>query len=44
MLLGSGLPEEFVDQLEANVLKEMAEAQIPQYTRLQRVYARKKSN
>ena len=44
MLLGSGLPEDIVNQMEANVLKEMAEARIPQYTRVQRVYARKKSN
>jgi len=44
MLLGSGLSEEFVNRLEVNVLQELAEARIPQYTRLQRVYARKKSN
>ena len=44
MLLGDGLPEDIVNLLQANVLNEMAEARVPQYTRVQRVYARKKSN
>ncbi|KIM37774.1 hypothetical protein M413DRAFT_448286 [Hebeloma cylindrosporum] len=44
MLLGSGVPEHIVDEMESNSLKEMAEARLPQYTRIQRVYARKRSN
>ncbi|KAF8167467.1 S-adenosyl-L-methionine-dependent methyltransferase [Crassisporium funariophilum] len=43
LLLGSGISEELVDELERNALKELRQRQVPQYTRLQCVYARKKS-
>ncbi|KAF8963921.1 hypothetical protein BDZ97DRAFT_1939378 [Flammula alnicola] len=43
LLLGSGLPMELVDELERNALKEVDERRIPQFTRLQCVYARKRS-
>ncbi|PPQ90946.1 hypothetical protein CVT25_008257 [Psilocybe cyanescens] len=43
LLLGSDLPVELVDTLEQGALREMDERKITQYTRLQCVYARKKS-
>ncbi|KAF8807992.1 S-adenosyl-L-methionine-dependent methyltransferase [Phlegmacium glaucopus] len=42
LLLGYGFPPETVNLLEENVLQELAEKKIPQYTRLQCVYARKR--
>jgi len=42
LLLGSGLPEDLVDELEKNMMIEIAERKTTQYTRLQCVYARKK--
>jgi len=42
LLLGSGVPEALVDELENNAVAELWEAQTPQYMRLQAVYARKK--
>ncbi|TFK41937.1 S-adenosyl-L-methionine-dependent methyltransferase [Crucibulum laeve] len=42
LILGSGLPEDVLFDLEEKARKEVYEAKIPQYTRLQCVYARKK--
>jgi len=42
LLLGSGLSEEFVDQLEHNAVVELDEAITPVYVLIQNVYARKK--
>ncbi|KAF4612003.1 hypothetical protein D9613_004147 [Agrocybe pediades] len=42
LLLGSGLPEDLMNTLEANMKQEMVDRKIAQYTRLQCVYARKK--
>ncbi|KAF9486357.1 S-adenosyl-L-methionine-dependent methyltransferase [Pholiota conissans] len=43
LLLGSGLTEEMMNELEANCMRELEERKITQYTRLQCVYARRKS-
>lgn len=42
LLLGNGLSEEFVDQLENNAAAELDEAVTPVYVCIQNVYARKK--
>jgi len=42
LLLGSGLPEEFVNELQKNTLRELEEARAPHYIRLDSVYARRK--
>lgn len=42
LLLGSGLSEDFVNQLEHNAVKELEEAITPVYVRIQNVYARKR--
>ncbi|CAA7264772.1 unnamed protein product [Cyclocybe aegerita] len=42
LLLGSGLSEDLVDDLEKNAMAELERRESPQYTRLQCVYARKK--
>ncbi|TFK77503.1 S-adenosyl-L-methionine-dependent methyltransferase [Pluteus cervinus] len=42
LLLGNGLPEELVDELELNATAELMAAQYPHYVRLQDVYARKR--
>jgi len=42
LLLGSGLSEDFVDQLEHNAVQELEEAITPVYVRIQNVYARKR--
>lgn len=42
LLLGNGLSEEFVDQLENNAVAELDEAITPVYVCIQNVYARKK--
>ncbi|KAF8899162.1 hypothetical protein BD779DRAFT_1487304 [Infundibulicybe gibba] len=44
LLLGSGLSEAIVDELEANASKELMEAKLQQFIRLQCVYAQKKIN
>jgi hypothetical protein len=43
LLLGSGLPESFVDELEHRAHVELMEARTVSYVRLERVYARKRS-
>jgi len=42
LLLGSGVPEAVVDELQRNATTELKEASSPEYIRLQRIYARKK--
>lgn len=42
LLLWNGVPESLVTDLEQKVVQEIDEKNIPQYTRLQCVYARKK--
>ncbi|GLB35760.1 putative methyltransferase [Lyophyllum shimeji] len=42
LLLGSGVPEAIVDELEYNATMELKTACSPQYIRLQRIYARKR--
>ncbi|KAF8910024.1 S-adenosyl-L-methionine-dependent methyltransferase [Gymnopilus junonius] len=42
LLLGSGLPEDVINELEVNAVQEVNRRQTPQFTRLQCVYARKK--
>lgn len=42
LLLGNGLSEDFVDQLEHNAVVELDEAITPLYVRIQNVYGRKK--
>ncbi|KDQ63063.1 hypothetical protein JAAARDRAFT_694199 [Jaapia argillacea MUCL 33604] len=42
LLLGSGLPQEFVDDLEARAVKELDEGRTPTLIRLENVYARKR--
>jgi len=42
LLLGSGLSEDFVNQLEHNAVQELEEAITPVYVRIQNVYARKR--
>lgn len=44
LLLDSDLSEDIVSQAECNALQESNKARIPQYTRLQYVYARKKAS
>ncbi|KJA28623.1 hypothetical protein HYPSUDRAFT_34078 [Hypholoma sublateritium FD-334 SS-4] len=43
LLLGSGFQEEMINRLETNCLQELEERKIPQFTRLQCVYARRKA-
>jgi hypothetical protein len=43
LLLGNGLTEDFVDQLENNAVAELNEAITPVYVCIQNVYARKKT-
>ncbi|KDR85601.1 hypothetical protein GALMADRAFT_234564 [Galerina marginata CBS 339.88] len=42
LLLGSGLPEDIVNEMEGKAMQELEERQSPMFTRLQCVYARKK--
>ncbi|KAJ7755057.1 hypothetical protein DFH07DRAFT_500073 [Mycena maculata] len=42
LLLGSGVPEHIVDELQMNAERELRTAARPQYIRLQSVYCRKK--
>jgi len=42
LLLGSGVPEPIVDELQLNAERELRSAARPQYIRLQSVYCRKK--
>lgn len=42
LLLGSGLPESLVNELEERANAELHEARWPQYIRVQNVYARRK--
>ncbi|KAF8665361.1 hypothetical protein AX16_000380 [Volvariella volvacea WC 439] len=44
LLLGSGLSETFVNELEHNAARETVSAQLPLFIRLQNVYARKRSS
>jgi hypothetical protein len=44
LLLRSGVPEAVVDELQSNAEREMIEAHLSQYIRVQSVYARKKQN
>ncbi|KAF8220782.1 S-adenosyl-L-methionine-dependent methyltransferase [Tricholoma matsutake] len=44
LLLRGGVPEAVVDELQRNAEREMMEASLPQYIRLQSLYARKKQN
>lgn len=41
LLLGSGLPEDVVNELEMNAERELLEARYPHYIRLQSVHGRK---
>ncbi|KAJ7204464.1 hypothetical protein GGX14DRAFT_460500 [Mycena pura] len=41
LLLGSGVPEAIVDELQVNAERELLEAALPQYIRCQSVYCRK---
>jgi len=43
LLLGSGLPESLVDELQHRAHSELMEARTASYIRLERVYARKRS-
>ncbi|KAJ7687416.1 hypothetical protein B0H17DRAFT_1070141 [Mycena rosella] len=43
LLLGSGVPEHIVDELQGNAERELRSAARPQYIRVQSVYARKKT-
>ena len=43
LLLGSGLPESLVDELQHRAQSELMEARTVSYIRLERVYARKRS-
>ncbi|PPR06142.1 hypothetical protein CVT26_005364 [Gymnopilus dilepis] len=43
LLLGSGLPENIINDIESNAVREIDMRQTPQFTRLQCVYARKKA-
>jgi hypothetical protein len=43
LLLGSGLPESLVDELQHRAQSELVEARTVSYIRLERVYARKRS-
>jgi hypothetical protein len=42
LLLGSGMPEALLDEIEANARRELDEARTPHYIRCQYVYARKR--
>lgn len=42
LVLGSGVTEATFEQLQWNCWKELEEGKIPQYTRFQCVYARKR--
>ncbi|KAJ7070618.1 hypothetical protein C8F01DRAFT_1107088 [Mycena amicta] len=42
LLLGSGVPESIVDELQFNAERELHDAALPQYIRCQSVYCRKK--
>lgn len=42
LLLGSGVPEAVVDELQSGATRELVDATLRQWIRLQRVYARKK--
>lgn len=44
LLLGSGVPEDLVNELEANAVKELHSGRARHYIRLQCVHARKKRN
>jgi len=44
LLLGSGISEEIVNQLQHHASLEIKAASRPEYIRLQRTYARKKHN
>ncbi|KAJ6623079.1 hypothetical protein B0H10DRAFT_2011056 [Mycena sp. CBHHK59/15] len=44
LLLGSGVPEPIVDELQVNAERELRAATYPQYVRLQSLYARKKTS
>ena len=44
LLLGSGMSEDMVKQLERNVLEEIAAPDVAYYACFQSVYARKKIN
>ncbi|KAF8079038.1 S-adenosyl-L-methionine-dependent methyltransferase [Lyophyllum atratum] len=42
LLLGSGVPEDVVDELQRNATAELKKATFPHYIRLQHIYARKR--
>ncbi|CCM03672.1 uncharacterized protein FIBRA_05816 [Fibroporia radiculosa] len=42
LLLGTGLPEKVVDEVEEKARTELMEARVPSYVRVENVYARKK--
>jgi len=42
LLLGNGIPEAEVDELEENARNELMEARVPTYIRVENVYARKR--
>lgn len=42
LLLGTGLPESYVDELENNAARELLEAKVPTYIFVEHVYARRK--
>jgi hypothetical protein len=42
MLLSSGLRESLVDELEVNTMRELMDAKLPQYLKMQVVHALKK--
>ncbi|PPQ99299.1 hypothetical protein CVT24_009167 [Panaeolus cyanescens] len=44
LLLGSGIPEDMLDDLDRRCLQESAEGRIPQFTHIECVWARKKAN
>ena len=42
LLLGSGIPESVLDEIERNARQELDEGRTPHYIRCQYVYARRK--
>ena len=42
LLLGSGMPEALLNQIEQNAIRELMEARTPVYIRCQYVYATRK--
>lgn len=44
LILGAGIPQSVLDPLEADAARELAEARVPGYIRVENAYGRKKAN